>query len=57
MFGLFHSTAPSFATRIGIPIGAALSAFGFFGLRYMKDDAISAQDRMTNDGQFGKLTV
>ena len=38
---------------LGIPIGAALGAFGFFGLRYMKDDTISARDRMTDDGQFG----
>lgn len=29
---------------LGIPIGAALGAFGFFGLRYRKDDALSAQD-------------
>jgi hypothetical protein len=37
---------------LGIPIGAVLGAFGFFGLRYMKDDAISARDRMADDGQF-----
>jgi hypothetical protein len=42
---------------LGIPIGAALSAFGLFGLKYRKDDAISARVRMTDDGQFGKLTV
>jgi hypothetical protein len=38
---------------LGIPIGAALGAFGYFGLRYMKDDAISARDRMTDYGQIG----
>jgi len=38
---------------LGIPIGAASGAFGFFGLRYMKDDAISAQHRMTNDEKLG----
>ena len=27
---------------LAIPIGAALGIFGFFGLRYMKDDAIAA---------------
>ena len=27
---------------LGIPIGAALSIFGFAGLKYMKDDAIAA---------------
>jgi hypothetical protein len=27
---------------LGIPIGAALFGFGFFGLDYMKDDTISA---------------
>jgi hypothetical protein len=32
---------------LGIPIGAAVAAFGLFGLKYRKDDAISAQDRMT----------
>ncbi len=26
---------------LGIPVGAALGAFGYFGLRYMKDDEIS----------------
>ena len=26
---------------LGIPVGAALGAFGYFGLRYRKDDAIS----------------
>jgi hypothetical protein len=34
---------------LGVPIGAALGAFGFFGLRFMKDDAVSAQHWMTND--------
>ena len=38
---------------LGIPIGAAFGAFGFFGLKYRKDDAISARDRMTNVGQLG----
>jgi hypothetical protein len=38
---------------LGIPIGAAFGGFGFFGLRYMKDDATSARDRITNEGQFG----
>jgi hypothetical protein len=37
---------------LGIPIGAALGAFGLFGLKYRKDDAISAQGQMTV-GQFG----
>jgi hypothetical protein len=27
---------------LGMPLGAALGAFGFFGLKYKKDDAISA---------------
>jgi len=38
---------------LGIPIGAAFGAFGLFGLKYRKDDAISARDRMTDVGQFG----
>jgi hypothetical protein len=38
---------------LGIPIGAALGAFGFFGLRYRKDDAISVRDRMADYGKFG----
>jgi hypothetical protein len=29
---------------LGIPIGAALGAFGYFGLRYRKDDAASTRD-------------
>jgi hypothetical protein len=40
-------------TWLGIPIGATLVAFGLFGLRYMKDDAISRRDRMTDNAQFG----
>lgn len=27
---------------LGIPLGTGLVAFGFFGLKYMKDDAVSA---------------
>ena len=42
---------------LGIPIGAALGAFGLLGLKYRKDDAVSARARMTDEGQFGKLTV
>jgi hypothetical protein len=42
---------------LGIAIGAALGAFGFFGLKYRKDDATSARDRITEDGQFGEITV
>ncbi|HLX84344.1 MAG TPA: hypothetical protein VKR59_10625 [Terriglobales bacterium] len=34
---------------LGVPVGAALGAFGYFGLRFMKDDATSAQHRKTND--------
>jgi hypothetical protein len=32
---------------LGTPIGAAFAAFGLFGLKDRKDDAISARDRMT----------
>jgi hypothetical protein len=34
---------------LGIPIGAALGIFGFFGLRYMKDDAESAASSDNDD--------
>jgi len=33
---------------LGIPLGAALGAFGFFGLRYMKDDETSAASEEQN---------
>jgi hypothetical protein len=51
----FHDSLDARTTGawLGIPIGAVLSAFGFFGLRYRKDDAISARDRITDEGQFG----
>jgi len=40
----FHDSvdARPFGVWLAIPIGAALGAFGFFGLRYKKDDEISA---------------
>jgi len=38
---------------LGIPIGASLFAFGLFGLKYRKDDAVSAQDQMTDVGRLG----
>lgn len=44
-------------TWLGIPIGAAFGAFGLFGLKYRKDDIASTADRVTEDGQFGQLTV
>jgi hypothetical protein len=49
----FHDSfdARPAGTWLGVPIGAALFGFGFFGLRYKKDDAISARNRMTEDGQ------
>jgi len=34
-------------TWLGIPVGAALGAFGLFGIKYRKDDVNSAMDRMT----------
>jgi hypothetical protein len=42
----FHNSldARPVGVWLGIPIGTALIAFGFFGLRYRKDDAISARD-------------
>ncbi len=51
----FHDSldARPTGTWLGIPIGAALGAFGLFGLRYRKDDAISARDRMADYEQFG----
>lgn len=49
----FHDSLDARPTGawLGIPIGAALGAFGLFGLRYRKDDAISARDRMADYGQ------
>jgi hypothetical protein len=40
----FHDSvdARPFGVWLAIPIGAALGAFGYFGLRYKKDDEISA---------------
>jgi hypothetical protein len=40
----FHDSfdAQPLGKWLGIPIGAALAAFGFAGLKYMKDDAIAA---------------
>ena len=40
----FHDSvdARPFGAWLAIPIGAALGAFGYFGLRYKKDDEISA---------------
>jgi hypothetical protein len=37
---------------LGIPIGATFFAFGLFGLRYRKDDAVSVGERMTDNAQF-----
>jgi hypothetical protein len=42
---------------VWIPIGAAFGAFGYFGLRYKKDDAISVRDRMTGDTHPGAVNV
>ena len=36
-------------TWLGIPIGAALGAFGFFGLKYRKDDFSSRSDNPLTD--------
>jgi hypothetical protein len=49
----FHDSLDDSQTGawLGIPIGAALGAFGLFGLRYRKDDAISTRDRMADYGQ------
>ena len=51
----YHDSVDARPTGVwlGIPIGAALGAFGLFGLRYRKDDAISARDRMADYGQLG----
>lgn len=40
----FHDSVDANPTGawLAIPIGAALLGFGFFGLKYMKDDAIAA---------------
>jgi hypothetical protein len=52
--GYHHSLdARPVGAWVGIPIGAAFGAFGLFGLKYRKDDAISARDQMTEVGQFG----
>ena len=42
----FHDSldARPAGTWLGIPIGAAFGAFGFFGLRYRKDDTTHARD-------------
>jgi hypothetical protein len=37
----FLDTRPG-GVWLGVPIGAALASFGFFGLKYMKDDEIAA---------------
>jgi hypothetical protein len=39
----FHDSldARPFGKWLGIPLGAALGSFGFFGLKYRKDDALS----------------
>jgi hypothetical protein len=39
--------ARSLGTWLRIPVGTALGAFGLFGLKYRKDDAISVRDRIT----------
>ena len=51
----FHDSLDARPTGawFGIPIGAALGAFGLLGLRYRKDDAISARDRMADYVQLG----
>lgn len=55
----FHDSLDARPTGVwlGIPIGSALSAFGLFGVKYRKDDAISAQDAITDDGAVRKVTV
>jgi hypothetical protein len=44
-------------TWLGIPIGAVFGAFGLLGLRYRKDDIISASDQKTDDLQSGTLKI
>jgi hypothetical protein len=40
-----------------IPIGAAFGGFGFFGLRFRKDDTISATDQKTDDLQSERVNI
>jgi hypothetical protein len=47
----FHGSLDARATGawLWIPAGAAFGAFGFFGLRYRKDDVASAHEGITDD--------